>query len=198
MELIYDSEDRDFSIELEDDYKIDNFVSYVIPTENPVADFSKCLKIAEEFTLLHQKLTQFLYAQVETVPQNLIHQCIYDLMMEHKETLDTVAVQPLDNPNDPDEAEGKAMYLEMLNSEVKHLKKYLKSSQETLKLKLCLGSIEIVGQDCTARFYLEHVLDPVLILTFRLEQVVVQPEAVVEKPLIANNVITMPIKKRPE
>ncbi|MEG0870605.1 MAG: hypothetical protein RSG77_26720 [Hafnia sp.] len=196
MDFTYDTENKSFFIELDDDFKAENVITYSMATKNPSADFKKCLKMSQDMELIHPQLSGFLYAQLESIPTNLIHQCLINLRQERE--LERTELQP-DPQHTPDEAEGCEMFLELVENEIKQLTKYMKFSEETLKIKLCLGTIEISGQSCLANFFLDHVYDPVLMLNFNLDHVKAPPaseEEAAKPAIVPNNVVPLRAAKR--
>lgn len=206
MELIYDTLDGNFTVDIEDTHRANNFITYIIPTQNPEKDFRKCLNIASEMNIIHPNLLNFVYEQLNNIPETFIHTSLYNLSLRHNEDLQALSTAPPQDPNDDEEKELKDNYVSMLDNELKHIKKYLKLSDQVLRTKAYLGIIEVNDEQSLGRFFLDNVAEAVLTLSFTLtrnteplnpgDDVLTRSPNSLKAP--ASNIINLAARRKPD
>lgn len=170
MDFTYNTDDKEFFVDLESIKNKGDFITYVFPTKFPAKDFNRLFQLAKDLEIINPSLQEFLNEQLDQVPHNFIHQSLFNLMREQEENYNTALALPLGNPDDEEEAALKESYLEALQSEIKHIKKYLKLSHEMLKTKVFLGIVEILENANMALFHIDHISEPVMKLSFSLSK----------------------------
>lgn len=207
MELIYDTEDGNFTVDIEDTHRSDNFITYIIPTQNPEKDFRNCLNIASEMNAIHPNLLNFVYEQLNKIPETFIHTSLYNLSLRHNEDLQALSIAPPHDSNDHEEKKLKDSYVSMLDNELKHIKKYLKLSDQVLRTKAYLGIIEVNAEQSLGRFYLDNIAEAVLTLSFTLTRNIEptnpgddpakrSPNSL--EPTTTNNIISLTARRKPD